>query len=116
MGIEPIYEVFRHADHTRVGLIQGLLEANGIRTMMRNRNAVSCTTEIPIPVMYPNICVFTQEDRLKAVDVLSNLENPDPSKPVSRWTCPRCGEENELPFTECWSCQEPMPDLDPKLQ
>lgn len=111
MGIEPIFEVFRHADYTRAGLVQGLLEANGIRTMMRNRNAVSCTTEIPIPVMYPNICVFSREDMERAKTLIEDYDRQGPVTGET-WLCGHCGETNESPYSECWSCQAPTPAPD----
>jgi hypothetical protein len=104
-----LFEVFRDRDHTKVGMIQGILEAYGIRTMMRNRNSVTMTTEIPIPDMFPNVCVFSHEDLKKSKQLLEIMgSETDVSR--SDWTCVACGESNEGGFGECWSCQTPHPE------
>jgi len=97
-------EVFRDIDSARVGMFNEMLRSEGIKTMLRNWNAVSMTTEIPIPVMYPNICVFSQEDYARARQL---IEQAAASQPVGEpdWKCPQCSAMNEAEFSECWSCQ-----------
>ncbi|WP_309398354.1 putative signal transducing protein [Cerasicoccus maritimus] len=66
-------EVFRDMSSARVGLYNSMLESAGIPTMVRNWNAITMTTEIPIPVMYPNICVFNEEDAKAAREIIAGL-------------------------------------------
>jgi len=70
-------EVFRDISCARVGLYDSLLQSAGIKTMVRNWNAVSMTTEIPIPAMYPNICVFTEEDAEAAREIIAEANTLD---------------------------------------
>ncbi|MGE9295178.1 MAG: DUF7577 domain-containing protein [Puniceicoccales bacterium] len=102
-----LFEVFRDIDSARVGLYDGLLRSEGIKTLLRNWNAVSMTTEIPIPVMYPNICVFSREDCAKAKEIIDQAQSESPSDGPD-WQCPACGSMNEATFAECWSCQAPF--------
>ncbi|MEN8662261.1 MAG: putative signal transducing protein [Lentimonas sp.] len=103
-------EVYSDLDFTKVGLYQGLLESAGIDTVLRNRNSVSMTTSVPIPSMYPNICVYTEADALKAQEVFEAYQKAahDKGDQVD-WTCEQCGEKNEGNFSECWSCQTDAP-------
>lgn len=102
-------EIFRHHDFSKVGLYQGILEDVGIETVLRNRNSVTMTTSVPIPSMYPNICVHTEEDALKAKEILEAYAGSSPEGQAD-WECAVCGESNEGNFTECWSCQADCPE------
>ena len=55
-----MYEVFRHWDTATVGLVNGLLEDAWDKTILRNWEG-SNIVEIPIPVIYPNVCVLTKK-------------------------------------------------------
>lgn len=102
-------EVYRDLDFTKVGLYQGILESCGIKTILRNRNSVSMTTSIPIPSMYPNICVYTKEDAMKAKGILEAYQKDKGGDDFVDWICQQCGEKNEGHFSECWSCQADAP-------
>lgn len=104
-------EIFRDQDFSKVGLINGILENAGIQTMLRNRNAVSMTTEIPIPVMFPNICVFTEKDAATAHELIQAYLDQPHSPLAQDWTCPNCKEHIESTFSECWSCQTSSPNF-----
>ncbi len=102
-------EVYRDLDFTKVGLYQGLLESAGIQTVLRNRNSVSMTTSIPIPTMYPNICVYTEEDAMMAKEIFEAYESGVQGQTTVDWVCQKCGEKNEGNFSECWFCQTRAP-------
>ena len=103
-------EIFRHHDFSKVGLYQGILENAGIETVLRNRNSVTMTTSIPIPSMYPNICVHSEEDAVRAKEILAAYAGASPEGSAPVWECPVCGETNEGNFSECWSCQADSPE------
>lgn len=100
-------EVYRDWDYSKVGMLEGLLKAEGIPTFLRNQNAVTMTTEIPIPVMYPNLCVLNAEDVERANEIIQAFTNRDDSDEGPDWNCSSCGEGNGSNFSECWSCQTP---------
>lgn len=97
-----MFEVYRDIDATKVGLYDGVLRGAGIETMIRNWNAVSMTTEIPIPVMYPNIVVFSHEDFKRARAIIEEAEQ---AADLPDWQCPHCGADNDGAVGECWQCQ-----------
>lgn len=72
-----MFEVYRDIDTVKVGLYDSLLQSAGIETMVRNWNAVSMTTEVPIPVMYPNIVVFTEEDAELARQIIAEAQEDE---------------------------------------
>ncbi len=98
-------EVYRNRDFALVGLVDGILQAEGIATVIRNRNAVTMTTEIPIPVMFPNVCVLHESDAASARAIIQAYLENESIKDSSPWTCLECGESNEGQFSECWQCQ-----------
>jgi hypothetical protein len=101
-----VIEIYRDRDYSKVGMLEGILNSAGIPTLLRNRNAVSMTTEIPIPVMFPNICVLNPDDAERAkelIEIYTQTSDPQSEQP---WTCKTCGETNEGNFSECWSCQQ----------
>jgi hypothetical protein len=103
-------EIYRDHDFSKVGLYQGVLEDAGIETVLRNRNSVTMTTSIPIPSMYPNICVHTEADGVRAKEILAAYADSDSAEVGPDWECAVCGETNEGNFTECWSCQADCPE------
>jgi hypothetical protein len=100
-------EIDQNHDFSKVELYQGILEDAGIETVLRNRNAVTMTTSVPIPSMYPNICGHTPEDATRARELLAVYAS---SEVAADWECALCGEGNEGNFTECWSCQADCPE------
>lgn len=103
-------EIYRDHDFSKAGLYQGMLEDAGIETVLRNRNSVTMTTAVPIPSMYPNICVYTPEDATRARELLAVYAESASVEAAADWKCALCGESNEGNFTECWSCQADCPE------
>ena len=69
-----MHEVFRHWDTATVGLVNSILEEAGVHTVLRNWEG-SNIVEIPIPVIYPNICVLNTEDFEKAKELIEAFMN-----------------------------------------
>ncbi len=97
-----MYEVFRHWDTSTVGLVNGLLQDAGVRTVLRNWDACNIT-EIPIPAIYPNVCVLRKEDSDRAKDIISAFLKSSATT-GEPWICHECGEQVESNFLECWQC------------
>ena len=94
--------VFRHHDSAKVGLLNGLINSAGIETFIKNW-AGSNITEIPIPAIYPEICVFNESDKERAEEVIDEFLNGEAGDGVE-WVCPHCGEIVDGILAECWSC------------
>lgn len=66
-------EIYRERDYTRVGYFQSVLEAEGVETMVRNRDLGTMVTGVPIPDMYPALCVLNDADYVRAREILSEM-------------------------------------------
>ena len=98
--------VYRHHDSAKVGLLNGLLNSSGIETFIKNWVG-SNITEIPIPAIYPEICVLDESDKEKAEEILNEFLNGK-SEEGETWICSHCGEIVEGIFGECWSCGQSL--------
>ena len=97
-----MHEVFRHWDTSTVGLVNGLLQDAGIRTVLRNWDACNIT-EIPIPAIYPNVCVLGKEDLGRANEVIAAFSQSSETT-AEPWICHECWEQVESNYLECWKC------------
>ena len=102
-----MHEVFRDLDSAKVGLVEGLLNEAGIATVLRNWTG-SNITEIPIPAMYPAVCVMNATDVAEARRIIDEFFSA-PADTAPAWTCLTCGSTVDGFLTECWSCQADRP-------
>jgi hypothetical protein len=105
-----MHEVFRDRDSAMVGLLDGILKESGIKTILRNWTG-SNITEIPIPIMYPNICVMDDADFEEAKRIISEYKDAVPED-LPEWLCLKCGSRVDGYLSECWSCQTPHQNSD----
>jgi hypothetical protein len=92
-------------------LVKGLLEGENIDAEVRGEFLYGVRGEVPItPDTCPSVWVRDDADYDRAMELVSTFREGEPSNPVEgeTWRC-RCGEENELQFTECWSCGKARP-------
>lgn len=95
-------KVYENFDFTRVGQMQSLLEANGIRTFVRNQYGSSVMGEIPFVEVVPQLFVLEEKDLARAKQLLQ-LDLPE-DEPGDDWVCPQCGIDVEGAFDRCWKC------------
>lgn len=90
--------------------LKNLLEAEGIPCFIKNQNAFLSRWAPLIMDMWPELWIAddSQYERAKRI-VDEALSSPIPHS--FPWKCPRCGEEHEPQFTECWNCGTSRPDL-----
>jgi len=102
--------VFDHIDFTIVGHLQSLLEAEGIRTEIRNEGASRAAGELPISEVYPELWVLDNADEARAKVIIREFREAAANTPTGPdWTCPVCKERVEGVFSECWNCGTPAP-------
>ena len=103
-------ELFREQDITRVSYFKGILEDQGIPTMIRNEYLTgSGLTEIPIPEFFPALCVMNDSDYAKAVALIREHLIPHGKNADIEIKCLSCAEENPGNFEICWSCGRELP-------
>jgi len=95
-------KVFENFDFSRVGQMQSLLEANGIKTFIRNQYGSSVMGEVPFVEVVPQLFVFEERDVARAHELLK-LDLP--SEPEGGdWVCSACSADVDANFHICWSC------------
>ena len=97
-----MHEVFRDWDTATVGLVNHLLKEAGIRTILRNWEGCNIT-EIPIPAIYPNICVIDEAEVDRAKELIFAFRNSS-QKTGKDWNCSSCAESVGYELNECWNC------------
>ena len=80
---------------------KNLLEAEGIRTHIRNEHFGSILGEMPFTDTWPQLWVLNDLDYDRAKQLIEGAAL-DESPPA--WRCRKCGEENEGQFAACWNC------------
>jgi len=102
--------VFDHIDYTIVGHLQGLMEAEGIKTELRNLEGSSAAGGVPFTQVYPELWVLNNGDEARAKAIVKEFRSAaDAEKPGPAWTCPVCKEQVEGMFSECWNCGASAP-------
>lgn len=91
--------------------LRDVLEANHIACVTRNDFLLGAAGELPPTECWPEIWVMEdwQLERARAL-VEAFLEAADIG--ASAWTCPRCRENVESQFSQCWHCgaERPLDD------
>jgi hypothetical protein len=94
--------VAKHAPEAH--LVKGFLESNGIAAVVRGEFLTSGWGELPADVC--SVWVADDEHYERANALLVAFLNGDAAREFrgKGWHCPRCGEQLEGQFTECWKC------------
>jgi hypothetical protein len=92
--VKRIYSSF---DRVAVHHARNLLEASGIRAVVRNEILASAMGELPPAECQAELWV----DESEAARAEEILNRPAPIGPD--WTC-RCGETLGAQFAQCWRC------------
>jgi hypothetical protein len=95
-----VRRVFSSFDLVAVHHARNLLEAEGIRAVVRNERLASAMGELPPAECQAEVWVTDQGDAQRAELLLRE------GRPVAgpAWACPACGEQLEPQFTQCWRC------------
>jgi hypothetical protein len=77
---------------------RNVLDAAGIRAVVRNQYLSSAMGELPPAECQPQLWVLHDADAARAEELL--FRSAPPGAP---WAC-RCGETLGGQFTQCWNC------------
>jgi len=80
---------------------KNLLDAEGIRAVVKNEFLSSAMGELPPAECQMEVWVLREVDFEKANQVLRAANSPKNEPP---WKCASCGESCEGQFTQCWRC------------
>jgi hypothetical protein len=91
--------VFSSYNLVAVHHARNLLDAEGIRAVVRNEILSSAMGELPPAECQAELWVLNDADFARAEAILLRTAVSGPP-----WTCSACGEVSELQFTQCWRC------------
>ena len=94
--------VFRSLNLAEVHHARNLLEAEGIRALVRNEYLSGAMGEVPFDECQPELWIADEDDSARAERVLREGVRRDAAR-GSIWQC-ACGEILEAQFTHCWRC------------
>ena len=92
--------VYSSFDLVAVHHARNLLEAEGIRAVVKNERLASAMGELPPAECQAEVWVLDAGDAQRAERLLR--EGVEVSG--APWTGPACGEQLEPQFTQCWRC------------
>jgi hypothetical protein len=93
-----VKRVFGSFNQQIVHHAKNLLEAAGIRVVIRNEHLSSAMGELPPAECQAELWVDNEAEAARAEEILRT-----PSAPGADWTC-SCGEMLGAQFTQCWRC------------
>ncbi len=89
-----------------VGIIRGMLEANGIDCHVRNMVLGGAMGELPVTECWPEVWIKYDKDAELAGELIKQALSDN--VPKDNWRC-QCGETIEGQFGICWSCGTAIP-------
>lgn len=95
--------VFSSLDALEVHHLRNLLEAEGIRTALKNELLSRLAGEVPFTEVAMEILVMRDEDGERAAALVAGYRSARPAT-GPQWRCAVCGESVEPQFTACWRC------------
>jgi hypothetical protein len=96
-AVRPLKRIYSSFNRVAVHHFRNVLEAHGIRAVVRNELLSSAMGELPPGECQTELWVAAA-DAQRAFSVLEKTPEGEP------WTCALCGEEAEAQFTQCWRC------------
>lgn len=92
--------VYSSFDLVAVHHARNLLEAEGIRAVVKNERLASAMGELPPAECQAEVWVLDAGDAERAERLLREGVKVSGAP----WACPACGEQLEPQFTQCWRC------------
>ena len=105
--IKVMKKVYIAKHPTEAHLIKGLLESYNISCEVCGEALFGVRGEVPMTVdTLPSVWVLDEADFEKAREIVADYDRGDKGNALKKnlWKCPKCGEELEPQFTECWKC------------
>ena len=93
-------KVFTHENRMIVYNLRNLMQAEGIKCMIRNEFAGGGVGDLPAFDTWPELWV--DDNSLTRAETL--LRDMDERRSRGDWFCRGCGEANDAAFELCWQC------------
>jgi hypothetical protein len=105
---EEQLRVYRASSIPEAHLLCGMLEAEGIRAVVKNELLAGAIGELPMMATLPEVWIVRASDEPKAQKVLDDYQVRASSTLGPDVACPACGAENPSNFELCWQCRKPL--------
>jgi len=94
-----------YSSHDLIGVhhARNLLDAAGIRAIVRNELLSSAMGELPPAECLAELWVLDDAEAARAEAILREGRLPQ-TPGATLWRCAVCGETMEAQFTQCWHC------------
>ena len=90
-----------------VTIFKDALESAGIACEIRRAHLGGAAGELPPGETWPELWILDASMVEQAREI---IEGPlEPVEVLASWTCPRCGEDVDGVFSECWNCGSERP-------
>jgi len=86
------------------------LSLNDIESFITNQYLSAGMGELPPIETWPQLWV-AEQDADRALEIIGTGENENGTSQET-WICPRCNEEVDGRFSECWNCAKDQPRCD----
>lgn len=96
--------VYTAADPIMAGFIEGVLQNAGIQAHAMQAGLYGAAGEIPPNECWARVVVVHESQAEQARAVIKEYLEAEGDPEARAWQCPRCGEQIEGQFTQCWSC------------
>jgi hypothetical protein len=107
-------KIYSASHPTDAHLLRGILESYGIRSIVRGEYLFNGRGELPVtPETAPSVWIYddSEFDDAHAIALEYDRTKSTPVDDVNQWICDSCGEESGEPFTRCWNCGAPRPEI-----
>jgi len=94
--------VYSNENHFLVNNVRNLIEAQEIKTFIKNEFAQGAAGEISAFDSWPEVWVFDDDDFDRATEITTTSLRVNKA---DDWVCNNCSEQNDPSFEICWNCQ-----------
>ncbi|MGJ8693129.1 MAG: DUF2007 domain-containing protein [Thalassotalea sp.] len=94
--------VYTNENQFIVNNVKNLIEAQGIKTFLKNEFSQGAVGEIAVFDAWPEIWVLEDAEHTQALKIAQLSQNINESPD---WLCKQCKESNDASFEICWQCQ-----------
>jgi len=101
-------KVYENFELSKVGQVQSVLEAAGIRTHLKNQYTSSVLGEIPFVEVVPELYILEDGDLAAARRLISEMLDTS-GNDLPEWTCAECDAAVDGVFARCWNCGAEKP-------
>jgi hypothetical protein len=109
---EQQLRLYRASSIPEAHLLCGMLEAEGIRALVKNELLAGAIGELPMLTTLPEVWIARESDEARARTVLADYEARASATLGPDVTCPACRADNPSNFELCWQCRKPLGTAD----